>query len=80
MNKPTNIADILIHLHPDLSFDATSCMEKCLRKHDGVVEVHINSEQRPHSVVVAYNSEATSPDEVLTEIRKCDKTAVMLST
>ncbi len=79
MSKRKNISDILIHLHPDLSFDATSCMEKCLRKHDGVVGVHINSEQRPHSVIVAYNSEATNPGEVLTEIRKCDRTAVMLS-
>ena len=79
MSKHTNITDILIHLHPELSFDDTSCIDKCLRKYDGVVDVRINSEDRPYSILVAYNSEATSSSEVLIEIRKCDRSAVMLS-
>ncbi len=79
MSKHTNIADILIHLHPELSLDDTSCIEKWLRKHDGIVNVHINSEQRPYSILVAYNSKATSSNEVLVQIRRCDRSAVMLN-
>jgi hypothetical protein len=39
--------------------------------------VHFNEEDHPHALVVAYNPEVTSSNELLAEIRKCDKQAVM---
>jgi len=78
MSKDINIADILVHLHPESSCDDRESMEKNLRKHDGVVSVHFNSEEHPYSVVVAHNTDAITSKEVLTEIRKCDKSATMV--
>ena len=77
MNKDIHIADILVHLHPESSCDDRGLMEKDLRNHDGVVSVHFNSEEHPYSVVVAYNTDAVNSSEILTEIRKCDKSAMM---
>jgi hypothetical protein len=52
-------------------------MERDLRAHDGVISVHFNTAEHPHAVVVAYNSDAVTSQEILAEIRKCDKEAVM---
>jgi len=78
MSKDINIADILVHLHPESSCDDRESMEKNLRNHDGVVSVHFNSEEHPYSVIVAYNTDAITSNEVLTEIKKCDKSATMV--
>jgi len=77
MSKDISIADIVVHLHPDISCDDEEKVERDLRAHDGVISVHFNEKEHPHAVVVAYNPEAVSSQEVLTEIRKCDKQAVM---
>ena len=77
MSTDISIADIVVHLHPEASDECKSNIESGLRDHDGVVSVHFNSEEHPHAVVVAYNPKATSSDELLTEIRRCDKDAVM---
>ena len=76
MSKDINIADILVHLHPDSSCDDGNKIEQDLRNHNGVVSVHFNSDEHPYAVVVAYNKDIITSDEVLTEIRKCDKSAV----
>lgn len=77
MNKDINIADIVVHLHPQHSCDDRDKMERDLRAHDGVISVHFNAEEHPHAVVVAYNPDAVTSQEVLAEIRRCDKEAVM---
>jgi len=78
MNKEAHIADIVVHLHPDTSCDDSDKIEQDLRAHEGVVSVHFSEEEHPHSVVVAYNAEAVTSEEVLAEIRKCDHEAVMV--
>jgi len=78
MSKDINIADILAHLHPECSCDDRESMEKELRKREGVVSVRFNSEEHPFSVVVAYDIDTMNSDDVLTEIRKCDASAVMV--
>jgi len=77
MNKEAHIADIVVHLHPETSCDDSGKMEQDLRAHDGVISVHFSDEAHPHSVVVAYNPDAVTSAEVLSEIRKCDRNAVM---
>ncbi|MEA2080820.1 MAG: hypothetical protein U9P00_13400, partial [Pseudomonadota bacterium] len=68
----------LFHLHPESSPDEKEKIENELRAHDGILSVHYNEEDHPHAVVVAYNPDAVTSQEILTEIRKYDKTAVMV--
>jgi len=78
MSKEAHIADIVVHLHPEISGDESEKIEQDLRARDGVISVHFSDEAHPHSMVVAYNSEAVTSAEVLAEIRKCDRDAVMV--
>jgi hypothetical protein len=77
MSKDVNIADFVVHLHPESSRGDKEMIEQQLRALDGVVSVHFNEEDHPHAVIVAYNTEATNSQTVLGEIRKCDSKAVM---
>ncbi|MCK5383454.1 MAG: ATP-binding protein [Gammaproteobacteria bacterium] len=77
MNTDISIADMVVHLHPDTTGECKGRIDEGLRGHDGVVSVHFNEEDHPHILVVAYNPKAASSDELLAEIRKCDKDAVM---
>ena len=77
MSTDINIADIVVHLHPESSCDDREKIERELRAHDGVVSVHFNEEEHPHALIVAYNPDAVSSETLLAEIRKCDAQAVM---
>lgn len=77
MSTDINIADIIVHLHPDCSCDDTDKMERDLRSHDGVISVHFNTKEHPHAAIVAYNPDVVTGKEVLSEIRKCDSAAMM---
>ena len=77
MSKDIHIADIVVHLHPETSCDDCNKIEQDLRGHNGVISVHFNEKEHPHALVVAYNSEGVTSQEVLAEIRKCDSKAVM---
>jgi hypothetical protein len=77
MNTDINIADIVIHLHPDTTGECKGRIDEGLRAQEGVVSVHFNAEERPHALVVAYNPRVTNSETLLAEVRKCDKEAVM---
>jgi len=77
MSTDINIADIVVHLHPESSCDDRDKIERELRAHNGVVSVHFNAEEHPHAMVVAYNPYTITSQEVLADIRKCDTKAVM---
>ena len=77
MSKDVNIADFVVHLHPESSGDDRETIEKELRALNGVVSVHFDQENHPHAVIVAYNPDAITSEMVLAEIRKCDSKAVM---
>ena len=77
MNHNVNIADFVVHLHPDSSHDDREIIEQQLRALDGVVSVHFDHEKQPHALVVAYNPDAVTSETVLAEIRKHDNRAVM---
>ncbi len=77
MNTDISIADIVVHLHPDTTTDCKGRIDEGLRAQDGVISVHFNEEDHPHAMVVAYNPRAVDSQVLLSEIRKCDKDAVM---
>jgi hypothetical protein len=77
MNTDINIADIVVHLHPDTTGECKGRIDEGLRAQEGVVSVHFNEEDQPHVMVVAYNPKAIDSQTLLNEIRKCDKDAVM---
>lgn len=77
MSKDIHIADIVVHLHPEISSDDRVKIEDQLRAHDGVVSVHFDEQDHPHAIVVAYNTEAVSSQDILADIRKSDSRAVM---
>lgn len=62
-----DIADILIHVHPDLPADARGGLEEGLRNFEGVISVHFN-QQHDHLLVVAYNPELISSAQVLEHV------------
>jgi hypothetical protein len=77
MNTDINIADIVVHLHPESCCDDREKIERDLRAREGVISVHFNEEEHPHALVVAYNPRVISSAALLAEIRKCDRDAVM---
>jgi len=79
MSHDIDIADFVVHLHPELSADDMTRLEQGLRSHTGVISVHFNSSNHPHALLVAYNPEETSSEALLAEIRAYDQEAVMVS-
>jgi hypothetical protein len=61
------MADIVIHVHPDLSADERSKLEEGRREYDGVVSIHFNPE-RPHLLTAVYDPDVTSSAEILVHI------------
>jgi len=78
MSHDVNIADIVVHLHPESSPDEKEVVETELRGLNGVVSVHFDQKNQPHAVVVAYNPDAITSEAVLAQIRKHDEAAVMV--
>ena len=62
-----DIADILIHVHPDLPVDDRAGLEEGLRGFEGVISVHFNP-QHAHLLVVAYDPELISSAQVLEHV------------
>lgn len=72
-----NIADILIHVHPELSAQQRDEMEAGIRARDGIVSVHYSSGHL-HELIVAYNPEAITSRQILELVRQWDKAATMV--
>ncbi len=77
MDRDTHIADIIVHLHPETASDDKDKIEEQLRAHNGVISVHFSEADEPHAVVVAYNTEAVTSEDILADIRKSDSRAMM---
>jgi len=71
-----DIADILIHVHPDLVAEQRAKVEGALSSNEGVVSVHF-SPQHAHELTVAYDPEAISSETILEQVRQWDREAVM---
>jgi len=77
MSNDINIADFIVHLHPESSCDDREKVEQELRSHDGVVSVHFSEEDHPHAMIVAFNPEVATSEDLLEGIRKCDPQAMI---
>jgi hypothetical protein len=72
-----NIADILIHVHPELSAQQREKMEAGIGARDGMVSVHFSSGHL-HELIVAYDPEAVSSQQILELVRRWDQAATMV--
>jgi len=71
-----NIADILIHVHPELSVEQRTKVEEEVSNQDGVISVHFSPEHL-HELTVAYNPQSITSQVILKLVRQWDKDAVM---
>ena len=72
-----DMADVLFHLHPDLSQQERSKVEENLRGCNGVLSVHFSREHH-HSLKVAYDPETVHSDALLKRVRDIDARASMI--
>jgi len=71
-----DIADILIHVHPDLLAEQRAELEEALSSSEGVVSVHF-SPQHTHELTVAYDPKAINSETILEQARQWDQEAMM---
>lgn len=71
-----NIADILVHIHPDLSAEDRSRIEETVSANNGVMSVHFSAEQI-HEMTVSYDPDAINSQTILEQVREWDKDAMM---
>jgi len=71
-----NIADILIHVHPELSVEQRTKVEEEVSSQDGVISVHFSPEHQ-HELTVAYNPQSITSQAILSLVRQWDKDAAM---
>ena len=60
-----DLADVTIHIDKDTDADTRQAIEKALRAVNGVISVHMPSDES-HLVVVEYNPNATTSSHLLT--------------
>ena len=70
------IADIVVHVHPELSAEDRALIEESVGGRNGVVAVHFFP-GRPHTLAVAYNPQVIHSEEVLKQVRQWDREAMM---
>lgn len=71
-----NIADIMIHVHPDLSIEQRTTIEQTVSDNSGIVSVHF-SPQHKHELTIAYDPETINSTAILEQVRQWDKEAMM---
>jgi len=72
-----NIADILIHIHPELSVEQRTKVEEDVSNQNGVVSVHFSPEHQ-HELTIAYDPQSITSETILNIVRQWDKDAVMV--
>jgi heme-binding NEAT domain protein len=63
------LADVTIHIDKDTDSDTRTAVETALRQINGVISVHMPSDE-PHLVVVEYNPDATASSHLLTMVKE----------
>lgn len=71
-------ADILIHVHPELSAEARTMLEKEVAGCDGIVAANFDHTKHPHSLIVLYNPDVIDGKGILEVVRKHDPAATMV--
>lgn len=71
-------ADILIHVHPELSADARARLENAVLASNGVIAANFDHHKHPHALTVLYNPDATHGKAILDVVRQIDPAATMV--
>lgn len=72
-----NIADVMFHIHPNLSAEQRTSIEESISADNGVVSVHF-SPNRIHALTVAYDPEVITSSTLLNQVRQSDSRAMMV--
>jgi len=72
-----NIADILIHIPPELSVEQRTKIEEDVSNQNGVVSVHFSPEHQ-HELTIAYDPQSITSEAILNLVRQYDPDAVMI--
>ena len=73
-----NTADMLIHVHPTLSAQARTNLEKNLLGHIGVDCAEFEHRPQPHAILVKYDPDTIRGMDILQTVRKFDPKASMV--
>ena len=71
------LTDVTIHIDRETDADTRDKIDTALRNLNGVVSVHMPSEE-PHLLVVEYNPDATTSTHMLTTVRELAGHAEMI--
>jgi hypothetical protein len=71
-------ADILIHVHPELSAETRAKLEKEVSANNGVISAHFDHHKHPHALIVLYNSDAIQSKKILEAVKRHDSAASMV--
>lgn len=72
-----NLADVTIHIDQKADAETRDKIDTALRSLNGVVSVHMPSEE-PHLLVVEYNPDATTSTHMLSTVRELAGHAEMI--
>lgn len=70
-------ADLLIHVHPELSQQARTKVEKDVSDSNGVISAHFDHHKHPHALIVLYNPDSIKSNAILDVAKQYDPAATM---
>jgi hypothetical protein len=73
-----NVADMLIHVHPELDVPARSNLERSLASCSGIDCAEFNHHAHPHALIVKYDPEAVDGMKILGMVRHVDPVATIV--
>lgn len=73
-----NTPDILIYVHPDLTAEGRAKVENEVMGCAGVIAADFDHRKQPHALMVVYNPDATSSNQILATVRKYDPAASLV--
>jgi hypothetical protein len=73
-----NMADMLVHVHPDLDAHARDHLERYVGSKNGVDCVEFDHHPHPHALIVKYDPDVLQGMQILNMVRKIDPAATMV--
>lgn len=70
--------DLLIHVHTNLSAEGRTTVENDVKTCNGVISANFDHHQKPHSLIVLYNPDVISGNQILASVKKYDPAASMV--
>lgn len=70
-------ADLLIHVHPELSPEKRAKLEQEVSAKNGVITANFDHHKHPHALIVLYNSDVIQSKQILDVVKRLDPEATM---